>query len=106
MTSLREVVRRLLRRTQESAPPDPEYSYTVYWTKTVREWDDARRKAALSAVIHLIEQADFIPTAYERLYQDSRVDTSAHAGESILALRKVLKAFETESISEVGSNRV
>ena len=97
MTSLRESVRRLLSRTQEAAPPDPEYSYTIYWTKMVREWDDPRRKRALLASERLIGHPDFRPTAFERRYQDTDIDHSKHAGESILALHKVISAFESES---------
>ncbi len=100
---MREVVRRLLNRTQQAAPPDPEYSYTIYWTKMVRNWDDAQRAGALSAVEHLMEQPEFTPTAFERRYQDARIDDSLHSGESLLALHKVLKAFERESAS--GSDR-
>ncbi|MFQ5923113.1 MAG: hypothetical protein ACE5M4_09740 [Anaerolineales bacterium] len=99
MTSLREAVRRLLSRAQEAAPPDPEYSYTIYWTKMVRDWDDAQRAGALVAVERQIEQPEFAPTAFERRYQDARIDDSMHSGESLLALHKVLKAFEGDSIS-------
>ncbi len=65
----------------------------------VRDWDDAQRAGALSAVEHLIEQPVFTPTAFERRYQDARIDDLKHSGESLLALRKVLKAFERDSIS-------
>ena len=94
MTSLREAARRLLGRTQQAGPPDPEYSYTIYWTKMVRDWGDVQRAGARSAVEHLIEQPDFTPTAFERRYQDARIDDSMHSGESVLALQKVLRAFE------------
>ncbi len=69
----------------------------------VREWDDARRAGAFSAVEHLMEPPEFTPTAFERRYQDARIDDSMHSGESLLALHKVLKAFEGESTS--GSDR-
>ncbi|MFQ5942441.1 MAG: hypothetical protein ACE5JF_02700 [Anaerolineales bacterium] len=106
MTSLREAVRRLLSRTQDAAPPDPEYSYTIYWTKTVFVWDDARRKNAREAVEHLIEQPEFVPTAFERRYHNTYIDDSKHSGESLLALHKVLKAFERESTLSPGSSGV
>jgi hypothetical protein len=92
-------VRRLLKRTQEATAPDPEYSYTIYWTKTVRDWEDVRRAIALEAVELLINQSEFTPTAFERQYRDSAIDDSSHSGESILALRKVLKAFEQHTAS-------
>ncbi len=69
----------------------------------VRDWDGAQRAGALSAVEHLMEQPEFTPTAFERRYQDARIDDSMHSGESLLALHKVLKAFERESPS--GSDR-
>ena len=93
MTTLREAVRRLLNRNQEASPPDPEYSYTVYWTKTVRDWGDAQRARALVAVDRLIASSEFVPTAFERRYHDAAIDDTKHSGESILALQKVLRAF-------------
>ncbi len=92
-------MRRLLKRPNEAAPPDPEYSYTIYWTKTVRDWEDARRARALEAVELLIHQPEFTSTAFERRYRDSVIDDSSHSGESILALRKVLRAFENHAES-------
>jgi hypothetical protein len=97
MTTLREAIRRLLSRTQKTAPPDPGYSYTIYWTKMVREWDGAKRRGALAAVEDLISQASFVPNAFERRYHDGRIDEMMHSGESLLALHKVLKAFEPKS---------
>jgi hypothetical protein len=87
----------LLSRTQKAAPPDPEYSYTIYWTKIVREWDDDQRISAHSAVEHLINHPEFVPNPFERRYEDDRIDDSRHSGESLLALNKVLKAFESDS---------
>jgi hypothetical protein len=95
-------VRKLLNRTKEATPPDPEYSYTIYWTKTVRDWEDVRRASAIEAVELLINQPEFTPTAFERKYHDPAIDESSHSGESLLALRKVLRAFELHSAS--GSN--
>jgi hypothetical protein len=69
----------------------------------VRDWDAAQRAGSLLAVEHLIEQPEFIPAAFERRYQDARIDDTMHSGESLLALHKVLKAFERDSIS--GSDR-
>ena len=92
-------MRRLLKRTQEAAPPDPEYSYTIYWTKTVRNWEEARRVGALEAVELLINEQGFTPTAFERRYRKTAIDDSSHSGESILALRKVLQAFESHTAS-------
>ena len=92
-------MRRLLKRTDEAGPPNPAYSYRIYWTKTVRDWDDARRANALEAVELLINQPGFAPTAFERQYRDPAIDESNHSGESILALRKVLQAFNHHNAS-------
>lgn len=93
-------MRKLLNRTKEAPPPDPEYSYTIYWTNIIRDWGDAQRTSALEAVERLINQPGFTPTAFERQYSDSAIDESSHSGESILALRKVLFAFEHHSTSD------
>jgi len=62
------------------------------------DWDDKQRAGALLAVEHLISQAQFLPTAYERRYLDARIDDSQHSGKSILALEKVLMALDEEPI--------
>ncbi len=65
----------------------------------VRDWKDPRRARALGAVEHLINRPEFTATAFERRYRDPTIDDSAHSGESILALHKVLKAFDIHSAS-------
>ena len=70
-----------------------EYAYTVYWTKQVRDWDAARRTAAASAIEALIAQPDFDATAFERQYALDVAGDGLFAGASVLALRKVLRAF-------------
>lgn len=93
MSSLREAVRRLLGREPAPDTPDPEYSYTVYWTKVVREWDETHRSAAQSATDQLISDSEFQANPFGRRYSDPAIDGSAHSGESLLALQKVLSAF-------------
>jgi hypothetical protein len=74
-------------------PPRVEYSYTVYWTKQVRAWDAARREGVGAALADVLAQPDFEDNAYERRYTVAGLDEQAHAGASLLALRKVLEAF-------------
>jgi hypothetical protein len=74
-------------------PPRVEYSYTIYWTKQVRAWDAARRAAVEAALAQVLAQPEFEDNAYERRYTVAGLDEQAHAGASLLALRKVLEAF-------------
>lgn len=102
MTTLREALKRLLDRSapQPRQAPDPpriQFSYTIYWTKMVREWDAERRQAIAQALAAILAQPDFEPNAYERRYRIAGWDDLAHSGESLLALQKVLVAFEGES---------
>ena len=68
-------------------------SYTVYWTKQARAWQDARRAAVLRAVQAVIAQPDFLLNAYERRYRVPGLDAQSHSGASLAALEKVLQAF-------------
>lgn len=102
MTTLREALKRLLGRSaprprQAPDPPRIQYSYTIYWTKMVREWDAARRRQIVQALAATLAQPDFEPNAYARRYRIAGLDDLAHSGESLLALQKVLVAFESES---------
>ena len=78
-------------------PPRVDFSYTVYWTKTVRRWDAARRTAMAEAVMAVMAQPGFEANDYERRYRVADLDELAHAGASLVALRKVLAAFEDET---------
>ena len=104
MTSVRESIRRLLARdpqgeAQAAESTHPEFSYTIYWTKQVREWDVPRRRRALKALELIAAAADFVPNQFERRYQSPAIDESAHSGASLRALQKVLRAFDDESSS-------
>jgi predicted PurR-regulated permease PerM len=105
---LRELLRRLFaalpggRRSEKAtAPGKPDaprvdFSYTVYWTKHVPEWDAARRAAVREALQQVLSQPGFEPNAYERRYTVPGLDDLAHSGASLVALKKVLAAFENE----------
>lgn len=81
------------------APDSPrsEYSYRVFWTKMAREWDGTRRRAIASAVAAVVARPEFEPNAYERRYTVAGLDDEAHAGESLIALQKVLSALDPEA---------
>ena len=74
-------------------PPRVDYSYTIYWTKQVRSWDAARRATLAAALPPVLAQPGFEANDYERRYRVSGLDDQAHAGASLLALDKVLRAF-------------
>ncbi|MFP3853138.1 MAG: hypothetical protein ACLFWD_02465 [Anaerolineales bacterium] len=99
MTSVREAIKRLLRRiVTEHAPeadrPRPDYSYRIYWAKTVREWSPARRKQINESLIRLIETEEFQANLYQRQYQLAGLDDSRHAGASLIALKEVIEGFD------------
>lgn len=92
-------LRRKLRRAptppapKPPGPPRVEYSYTIFWTKQVRAWDTARRAAIAEALRPVLAQPGFEGNDYERRYRVAGLDEQAHAGASLLALDKVLRAF-------------
>ncbi|OGO47961.1 MAG: hypothetical protein A2W37_13760 [Chloroflexi bacterium RBG_16_63_12] len=90
--------RRSEKATTPSVPNAPrvDFSYTVYWTKHVRQWDAARRAAVREALLQVIRQPGFEPNAYARRYTVTGLDDLAHSGASLIALKKVLAAFEDE----------
>jgi hypothetical protein len=95
MTSIREALRRLMQRERER--PASEFSYAIYWTKVVRGWDAARRLHALEGAERTLTGPGFVSNEFSRRFSVPEIDGSAHSGDSLLALRKVLKAFEESS---------
>jgi len=71
-----------------------DFAYTIFWTKMVRTWEADKRKAIRARVEAMIAAPDFINNAFERRYAIEGLDETAHAGASLLALKKVLEAFE------------
>jgi hypothetical protein len=78
-------------------PPRVDFSYTIYWTKTARRWDEKQRAAMAEAVMAVMAQPGFEANDYERRYRVAGLDDLAHAGASLVALRKVLAALESEA---------
>ena len=82
-----------------SNAPRIEFSYTIYWMKLARQWDAARRAAVRDAVRQVLAQPGFEANAYERRYSVPGLDADgqAHSGASLVALKKVLAALESEN---------
>jgi len=98
MTSFVSAIKKLLGRIQDEEPPaDPpriEYSYTIFWTRMARGWEEDRRTAVASDLSTVLARTDFEPNAYERRYTVPGLDDQAHSGQSLLALQKVLRALD------------
>jgi hypothetical protein len=70
-----------------------EFAYTIYWTKQVRQWEAARLAAVQAELDTVLAQPGFEANNYARRYTVPGLDEQAHAGASLLALKKVLAAF-------------
>ena len=95
MAIIRDALRRLSRpaNAQPAAPDRADYSYRVYWTKQVRDWDAIRRRSILLAARLVAASEAFEPNAFERRSRVEGVD-GEHSGASVLALIQVLEAFD------------
>jgi hypothetical protein len=80
-------------RPRPSNAPRIDFSYTVYWTKHVRQWEAGRRAAVREALMEILTRPGFEPNAYTRRYRVPGLDEQAHSGASLIALKKVLAAF-------------
>ncbi len=83
-------------REQRVADREPiDYSYTVFWTKTVRTWDADKRSAVAQHVEQMLKSPEFQANSFDRKYSVEGVE-GTHAGASLIALSKVLKALRDE----------
>lgn len=93
----------------EPTHPDPnppklteeriDFAYTVFWTKMVRQWTPERRAEMLTRLETLLKSPEFVNNAFSRKFEvagleDASLGETAHSGASLLALRKVLEAFQ------------
>jgi hypothetical protein len=78
------------------APPDPAFAYSIGWMTEVRTWDAARRVAMAEELRPVLAAVDFVPNAYDRRYRVPALDSRLHAGASLVALQRVLQAFELD----------
>lgn len=76
--------------------PRVDFSYTIYWTKQARQWDTARRTTIHAVLLQTLSQPGFEANAYARRYTVPGLDEQAHSGASLIALKKVLAAFDNE----------
>ncbi len=93
MTSLREALRRRLRLPASDPPDDPRLSYRLYWTGQARSWSPERRESLRRAAGELLATPDFEPNLVQRRYRLAQLDSSGHAGASLVALHTVLTAL-------------
>jgi hypothetical protein len=77
-------------------PGQIDFSYTVFWTRQARQWDQPRRASVQAALKTVLARPDFLNNAFARTYTVPGLDDQAHAGASLLALDKVLDAFHDE----------
>jgi hypothetical protein len=93
MTSLRESVRRWIRKAPRRGAAEYEFAYTIFWTKLARSWPASRRADVLAAVTRVTSEEGFLPNAYRRAYRLPILGDQAYAGASLEALQRVLQAF-------------
>lgn len=74
-----------------------DYSYTVFWIKQARLWDQSARASILQQLAAVINSPGFDANFYQRTYTLAEVD-GAHSGASLLALHKVLEALKHDGI--------
>jgi hypothetical protein len=96
MQALRNLLERLFPPRRKPNRPQVDFSYTVYWTKQARGWDEARRAAVRAALRNVMSQPGFEANTYQRRYRVEGLDDVAHAGASLMALKKVLNALADE----------
>ena len=93
MTSIREVIQRLIIRQRE-AEEDAVFSYVGYWTDLASQWSVERRQMVRLAVERIVERSDFKPNEFTHLYHIPEIDEVAHSGSSLLALLRVLESYD------------
>lgn len=83
-------------REQRVASREPiDFSYTVFWTKTARTWDADKRSDVARQVERVLKSPEFQANSFDRKYSVDGVE-GTHAGASLIALSKVLKALRDE----------
>jgi len=94
VTSLREALRRLRGRDPGEAAQAAEFSYTIFWTREAQSWSEQRRGEVGRAVEAVTGRPGFADNLYLRNYRVPGLDEQAHAGASLQALLKVLRALQ------------
>ena len=75
-------------------PGQIDFSYTVFWMRQARQWDDGRRASVRASLTAVLAREDFLNNAFARIHSVPGLDNQAHAGASLLALQKVLDALD------------
>lgn len=101
MTSVRESVRRRLEQLRDDQPEPAaddremaKLSYRINWLRTASEWDEDRRGGIRQAVASATQAPGFDGAGLNRVYQVPELDSSSHAGASLVALLDVLDALK------------
>jgi hypothetical protein len=100
VTSIREVLHRLLDRTKVPERVPRDYAYTVHWLKEARSWSDSKRERVRDALDQMMPASTFREESDESRYTLSQVDDVPHTGASLAALLRVLDALAKESSEE------
>lgn len=95
MTSVREILKRLLQRSAAAKADvhNSDFSYAVYWTKVTREWGVDRRRRIHAEVKATINRPGFVANEFERRYFTPEIDAKKHSGASLVALERVLASL-------------
>jgi hypothetical protein len=99
MKALSVIWHRLFRRPAPPLP-SPGFSYRIHWTKTTWNWPPDKRERVLVQIQSLIAREDFDSTLFERRYRLEELGEGEYAGESLVSLGEVLKAYS--AISQEG----
>lgn len=100
MTGLLNRWRRGKRPESQQKPAEPlsderiMAGYRMNWTKTVVDWDAARRVTIAARVEAVIASSGFENNALERRFHVEGLDDQAHSGASLLALAETIRALD------------
>lgn len=98
MTSLKEVIARMIKREEPGADmPAPGFDFRVYWTKQAIGWSNEDRHRVHEQIKALMSQLDFNPDGHKRRYPVQPLEGSSFSGASIVELDAVLQALQEEN---------
>ena len=104
MTSIREAIRRLIGKQASPDRAAYEFSFAVYWTRTVRVWTYEQRSQIAAALETLFSDPGFDPQGLQNMYTIKML-AGTHGGASLTALAGVLEAYRNDH-NDKGSSPV
>lgn len=89
-------------KTEPMTEAKVDFSFRIYWTKMVRNWNAPRRMEVRQQVLSLTEAADFHRNLIEKRYtlRLDDIPEQTHSGASLMALLEVLAALDKMEESE------